>query len=337
MSNTESQISKSELPKGSNTIIDLCYQLKLPSFVVIDVGAGGANGIDFKHIASLCQVNAVEPRTDPDTTLPNLGGFGDFISHNTALSGKSGPQTLYITDVPEASSLLKPNSINIKRWRGGDLGFKVIEERIVNCETLDTFSKRTRIAKCDFFKIDTQGTELNILLSGANLVSNTSIISMEVEFVRLYQDQYLFDDVVRELSKIGFRYVNFTHGHSLGGYDRGNSPQKRIWCDTLFLRDIRGTMQRDEILKAAIILCELGYDEEAIWFMQDHLVDEETIALIANLFRALAVSKEGFVKREILYPIMVIMKKHKFRGRSRAAQILSRFAFIRSLLRKQPI
>jgi len=175
MSNTESQISKSELLKGSSPVIDLCRRLKLSPFVVIDVGAGGGNTIEFKQIASLCQVHAVEPRTGTDTSLPNVGGFGDFISHNTALSDKSGPQTLYITAVPEASSLLRPNSINLKRsWIGNDKIFEVVEERIIDCETLDTFSKRTRIAKCDFLKLDTQGTELNILLSGANLVSNWS-------------------------------------------------------------------------------------------------------------------------------------------------------------------
>jgi len=161
---------------------------------------------------------------------------------------------------------------------------------------------------------------------------------MEIEFIRMYQDQYLFDDVVRELSKIGFRFVDFTDGKSLSGDDRENSPRKRIWNDTLFLRDKAGAMQHEEILKAAIILCELGYDDEAIWFMQDHGIAEETIASIANLFRTIAVSNEGFIRQRILYPIMVIMKKHKFPGRSRAFQILSsKFAFIRSLMRKQPI
>lgn len=308
-----------------------------PPFVILDVGAGGGNTLGFKQIASLCHVHAVEPRTGHDTALPNVGGFGDFITHRTALSDKSGPQTLYVTDIPEASSLLRPNSKNIKRWRADDIGFRVVEERVVDCETLETFSKRTSIDRCDFLKLDTQGTELNILLSGASLVSKTSIILMELEFVHLYQDQYLFDDVVRELSKLGFRYVNFTHGVNMWCLDWGTSPQKRIWCDTLFLRDKPGTMEREEVLRAAMILCELGYDEEAIWFMQDHSIGEETIALIVNTFRTIAVSNEGFIGRRILFPIMVIMKRYRCPGRRLAARLLSRFAFIRSLLRKQPI
>ena len=336
MPNTECQPSMSKLAKVSNPIIDLCCKLKLPPFLVLDVGAGGGNTIEFKQIAPHCHVHAVEPRTDPDAKLPNLGGFGKFMSHNTALSDKPGPQTLYVTDVPEASSLLKPNSINIKRWRGSDKGFKVVEERIVDCETLEEFSKRAGIAKCDFLKIDTQGTELNILLSGENLLLNTSVILMEIEFVRLYQNQYLFEDAVRELSKDGFRYINFTEGRSLRGY-WGTAPQKRIWSDTLFLRDTPGAMVREEILKAAMVLFELGYSEEAIWFMQDHLVDDETIALIANSFRAIAVSNEGFISRRILFPIMLIMRKLEFPGRTRVGQYLLGLPFTRSLMRNLPL
>ena len=319
-------------PKKS-IIIDLCKQLNLPHFLVVYVGADGGNEIDFEHIASICEVHAVEPRMGSENTLPNLGGFGNFVCHNTALSDKIGPQTLYVTEDPYASSLLKPNLINIKRWRGSDRGFKVKEEKIVDCETLDSFSKKTNITKCDFIKLDTQGTELNILLSGMNLVSNTSIISMEIEFVRLYQDQYLFDDVVRELSKMGFRYVNFTHGHSLGSLDRGNSPQKRIWSDTLFLRDTPGKMKREEILKAAIILYEMGYEDEAIWFMQDHGIAEENIAQIANSFRKFAMSEKGFIIRKLLFPIYLAMRNLSFPGRLMLAQTLTRFPFMRALRR----
>ena len=168
-------------------------------------------------------MHEVEPREQLDAEKKDIRGFGKYFRHKTALSDTCGPQNLFVTKIPEASSLLRPHLLNLKRWRGDDAGFEIVSEATVHCETLGAFSTRINLNGCDLLKLDTQGSELNILLSGIEFVCNTSIISIEVEFVRLYEGQYLFDDIVRELSNLGFRFVNFTHGQSLDGLEIGRA------------------------------------------------------------------------------------------------------------------
>jgi FkbM family methyltransferase len=243
------------------------------------------------------------------------------ISHNIGLAASSRAHTLNVTRIPEASSLLKPCPRNVKRWRA-DNGFDVIEERLVNCVTLQDFAKANGITGCDLMKLDTQGTELDILLSGKEIVRNTGVILMEIEFVKLYENQPLFGEIVGELAKLGFRFVNFIHGHSDGGL--GYEPQKRIWSDTLFVRD---PVSVEEAIRTGIILCEFDYTIEARWFMEDNGVPSENISEIMTAYKQLKLSRSGFLTRRVFFPLAVFVKNSSFvRGQRGLISVLIRVA-----------
>jgi hypothetical protein len=182
---------------------------------------------------------------------------------------------LYITRIPQASSLLRPNEAVVARWRD-DTGFDVVAEGDVDCVTLDQFAISAGVKYVDLLKIDTQGSELDILLGGSALLPAVSVIKTEVEFVRLYENQPLFDDIVRKLSSFGFRFVDFTDLATLGG-----SRPKKVWADALFVRDV-ADMSRDTVIKAASVLIEYGYVEDAVWLMLDHGVDETTVRRLSD-------------------------------------------------------
>ena len=65
---------------------------------------------------------------------------------------------------------------------------------------------------CDFIKIDTQGTELDIMCGGDTLLDSPIIgLEVEVEFIQLYEEQYLFGDVCTHLKNKGYEFFSFVN------------------------------------------------------------------------------------------------------------------------------
>ncbi len=313
-------------------------------FVVVDIGAGGANGIGLNQLVPFCTIHAVEPRWG---RLEKEGVVDDekqerpldvkkWVTHPVALAQAIGQRTLHITDVPSASSLYRPNETNIRRWRGSLDGFKVVEERVIDCVTLEFMANTAGLGDIDYLKLDTQGSELEILMGGGETLNRTAVLSLEVEFVELYNGQPLFGDVVRELSCHGFRFVNFTHGHAWRGLDAGTSPQKRIWSDALFVRDRRNLTQT-EVLRTGFVLIDLGYEDEAIWFMQDHGVGGSTILRAVNVWRIIAQESDNFVMRKLLLPIYNRARTTRFPGRRWLHSRVSTWPLISRAIRTAPL
>ena len=253
---------------------EICRELLSLPLTVIDVGADG--GVtELRRLGSLCHVHAFEPRQDSFALLINDNDqskrYATINFHNIGLAATAGKHRLYVTRVPQASSLRCPNQEVILRYTRNST-FEVVRWEDVECITLDDFADTNEIDYVDYLKIDTQGTELDILLGGRKLLNRTSIIRAEVEFVELYHGQKLFDDLVRELSTVGFRFVDFEHGDRVGP-----SLGKRIWADALFVRDARG-LDRQSALRCAVIMMDMGYFGEAMWMLRDLGVDEEHIA-----------------------------------------------------------
>jgi FkbM family methyltransferase len=276
-----------------NKLADVCRELLSTPIVVLDIGADGGCE-EIKNLAILCSVHAFEPRHESYLKLMAADDrrYASLTHHNVGLARTAGKHRLYVTRIPQASSLLRPNQAIISRWRDDD-AFDVVEESDVNCVTLREFSISAGINSVDLIKIDTQGSELDILLSGSDLLPNVSVIKTEVEFVRLYEKQNLFDDIVRELSTFGFRFIDFGDMVTLGG-----RHPKKIWADALFLRDVPD-MARETVIKAAAVLIEHGYVEDAVWFMLDHGVEPVVVRRLSDAAVADADPRAGRLLRVV--------------------------------------
>lgn len=251
----------------------VCRNLFGSPLVVVDIGAAG--GVtEIQGLGPLCEIHAVEPRMDAFRDLEKTNtkrSYAKLFSYDKGLAKIAGMHTLYVTTTPEASSLYRPNAPLIKRWRR-DGAFDVVSEVQIDCITLEQMLAQAGISRVDLIKMDTQGSELDILLSARDYIGKISIIKCELEFVELYESQPLFDDVVRELSQRGFRFIDFFDGATLHG--------KRIWGDSIFIR--KRFDDRDSLIKAAAILVEMAYYEEAKWLLLDHGEKPETSQLMIN-------------------------------------------------------
>jgi FkbM family methyltransferase len=235
----------------------------VPPITIVDVGAAGSL-ISLGGLNPFCEIHGFEPR--PDGSPPNNSSYASVHIHNFGLAGTSGTHTLYVTREPMASSLRPPNPDVAKRYYRPDI-FDVVAETTIDCHTLDDLAKAEIIPeRIDYLKIDTQGSEYDILRGGRDLLRQTSILTCETEFVPLYKDQPLFADVAGELASAGFRFIDFTDGEAIRG--------KRIWADALFAKHAADS---DQALRMAEIMVALGQAAEARWMLREHNVREPLI------------------------------------------------------------
>lgn len=254
--------------------------------LAIDVGADG--GVkELPGLAHICDIHAFEPRKnsfdeltqgqDPEIVRRHSRYYGLTV-HNCGLADKAGIHTLHITRIPQASSLLVPDADRVARWRG-DGAFDIVDKVEIDCVTLGQFIETIGAAHIDFIKLDTQGTELNILLSAEDFLPKISVIYSEVEFTALYRDQFLFDDFIANLRPHGFQFIGFHELTTSDGGDHG----KKIWAEATFA-NIRLPTRSEEAMKAGLILMELGYIPDGKWLLADAGFDDTTIERAAGAF-----------------------------------------------------
>jgi hypothetical protein len=135
-------------------------------------------------------------------------------------------------------------------------------------------------------KLDTQGSELSILSSGANALNNATMVEIEVEFTEIYAGQPLFHDVAKYMYDKGFEllYINrvFQNRKQYNGDARG----QMIFGDALFGRrdDLLGDFDAVAVARYVILLAQYGYRDIAATILQNR---PDVRSLIPNFERVL--------------------------------------------------
>ena len=212
-------------------------------FELVDIGArGGAIG-PLLPLAPFSHYYACEPDEETHGTLvTQLRAQADWRSVTlipAAIGSSPGNAALYLTRKPGLSSLLGPNRAVTQRFfPGGE--FDVVDTTTVPTVTLEQAAQEYGFDEACFLKLDTQGSELDILKSGAGLLEGPVLgVYVEVEFQPFYVDQPLFADV-----------DIFLRGHGLSLFDlqrvlmrrapyveQVQSRRQVVWAHAVYLKD----------------------------------------------------------------------------------------------------
>lgn len=129
---------------------------------------------------------------------------------NRALYSKPGEITLYHTRDPATTSIYPPNSRLIGQLVPDDIMLDVVARERIEATTLDRALQEADVDVLDFLKLDTQGSELDILRGAENTIESGLFgIETEVEFAPIYLGQPLFADVSNYLREKGFKFIDF--------------------------------------------------------------------------------------------------------------------------------
>jgi FkbM family methyltransferase len=169
-------------------------QYALPKTVCIDVGASYYPHTTWWLFLSSAHAQwlAVEPNRSNLEYLDKWPWEAEVRAIVAGLSRFGGTQTLYVTNVDSGSSLLKPVIHPIMKHRAGaavhDYLFPVTE---LDIDTLTLDDVIGLDESCPtIVKLDTQGSELDILRSVIGAPKGSSVVGVELECSLLAQPYY---------------------------------------------------------------------------------------------------------------------------------------------------
>jgi FkbM family methyltransferase len=252
----------------------------LPEIVCVDVGASY-----FPHAA--WHVYLESPRVRWVAVEPNEANLGYLKSwpwpcHVTActtgLSREGGPKTLHVTAVDSGSSLLEPVIAPSMKHRIRNLGYffplrRVLIDTLTLASVIDGQSTKAPVV----VKLDTQGTELEILLSAEDALAARRIVGIEMESTLLadpvMRSSGKFWHACRELEALGFELLHLRpiEGVSLLGKTMASGRRYVNECDAVFAlrRDVLATLPIDHRLAALAFYATNRFHEETIALIDD--------------------------------------------------------------------
>jgi len=269
---------------------------------LVDVGAsGGIMPLWAPHHRYL-RVIGFEP---DDRAFEALRAQQDRLKRylNIGLHHGSGEFTFYLTRKQKNSSCFLPNRALLDRFPDSRR-FDVMGETKIKCQSLDDALREAELTDIDFIKLDTQGTELEIL-QGSTSVLSESVFGLEIEiaFAELYQRQPLFANVDLWVRQHGFDLINLRTGsrkRSIGA-QVGNSRGQLLSGDALYFRQplifkqvlktMESPMARAKLLRA-LSICQiygfLDFGLELLDVMGSDIFDGRQVKYLQNHLRAQA-------------------------------------------------
>lgn len=125
--------------------------------------------------------------------------------------GNGQDEILNICASPYMSSILEPNYEYLDLFHGMSDWAKIIKKVKIKTKKLDETNFEKKI---DFFKIDVQGYEAEILKYGKNKIQESLIIQIETSPVPLYKKEKPFSYICNELESLGFELHMFNNIHT---------------------------------------------------------------------------------------------------------------------------
>ncbi|SDA34573.1 methyltransferase, FkbM family [Methylobacterium sp. UNC378MF] len=189
------------------TLLNACDPLNL-----VDVGARWGANPRWEALASKVQTICFEPDGDECARLAaKAPPHVRYLPYG--LAEHSGPQTLYITQQPACSSIYPPVSGLYNHYPSLS-EIRPVRALDIDCRSLDEIATMEKLDGITAIKLDTQGSELDILRGSKNVLKHCCLVDIEVEFNPLYEGQGLFCDVDRFLRDRDFvlwRFENLVH------------------------------------------------------------------------------------------------------------------------------
>jgi FkbM family methyltransferase len=173
--------------------------------ILVDVGASGRVHPKWRRIAkhSICLAFEPDERELAETT--DSGEFKALHVFNRAVSEDAeGKTRFHLTASPFCSSRLVPDRAGVRPYAFAPL-FEV--ERVVELETIDLPSAldRLELDRVDWFKCDSQGTDLRLLRSlGDRRLSQLLIAELEPGIIDAYEGEDKLSDVMRFMGTKNF-------------------------------------------------------------------------------------------------------------------------------------
>ena len=243
---------------------------------VVDVGSAGGLHKRWRPFEPMLSAVLFEPR-EGGSASGSLGR-GQSQTYPVALGDRPGQVDLYITQLANMSSFLKPDADVFGGYRKKGADARVVATEKVPVDRFDALAEADGI-RPDVLKIDTQGSELLVLQGAEHSLSSVLVAEIEVSFFRRYVGQPVFAEIEAWMNERGFELIEL---HKLKRYRAANSLGIRqpvlggaqrsgrvAYGDAIFMRSpdaILAAARKDggtSVLKAMVALLAYGKADHA--------------------------------------------------------------------------
>jgi FkbM family methyltransferase len=252
------------------------HESMISPIAMADVGARGDPDPFWSVFDKNSKTYCFEPEVAEAARLERQFEGSSVTIFPIGLAAAPGEKTLYVTRDLGASSVLRPNKDFVGRLPDPS-SMDIIDQQTIKVDTLDNCLHQANVPYLDIIKMDTQGSELDIL-SGAERFLKEGVLAVIAEtwFMELYQHQALFSEMDVFLRNRGFVLFDI----DIRRWRKRNLPAtfdkmrigQTIYADVVYLKDpigfpdkfaINGPI-RDNLLKLAAIAERLSVPDYAL-------------------------------------------------------------------------
>ena len=308
----------------SNTTNHLLSELDIHP-ILIDVGASDAPPKIWEEIAQHSIYVGFDPDLREIHEVPESLFYKAIIVNEAVTSDEESDEVLfYFTKSPYCSSTLKPDSKSLSNFLFSDL-FIVEREAKVQAATLDSVMERLSLSRIDWFKTDSQGTDLRIFNSLKPKVrSRVLAVDVEPGLIDAYVGEDLFVDAHRDLTQNGFWLSNL---NICGAIRMRRSNLEKMatlneksvastvrtspgWCEARYLRTIEWMDQRDFTNRDYVLLWSFALLDGQYGFAMDLGIGYEQRFGIDNVSQIMQNEPSILMKRSVVkaFPFRVVRR-----------------------------
>jgi len=178
--------------------------------VICDIGASPCDNVTFIETLisnTNCILYGFEPNEDEFKKLTN----NEKRKYYNYAIGNGEDQTLNICKAPGMTSILEPDLEYLDLFHGFKDWAEIIEKKKINTKKLDEVEFEKKI---DFFKIDVQGYEHEIINFGQKKLNESLIIQIETSPEPIYKGEKPFSEISSQLEKLDFQLHMFNNINS---------------------------------------------------------------------------------------------------------------------------
>ena len=248
----------------------------------VDIGARGGLLEFLKPFESVLNTIFFEPDTEEFIRLQKLHADKRAQIFNTAVSDSNATKTLYLTKKRGGSSLLHPSGhmIGLMAQDGNGIDRFAVEKTIdIKTQRLDDVIKSSEI-KIDILKIDTQGSEYEIL--GTLGEHRPFLICAECATTEIYKNQKSIFATGLLLENLGYFPLHLMDGHLLPKTVATWRNSTQLYGDVIFVPDNSENgiaIIKCDVEKWFATLCMHGYMDFALWQISELKIPKPELIL----------------------------------------------------------
>lgn len=190
--------------------------------VIFDIGANEGDSVKrFKKIFPNCTIYCFEPNEKILDLVNSNKKYENVIKNNLAVGAKIEKKKFYFYDSHRISSFY-PVVENSKYQRLKVKNKKEFSSKLLNVITIDDFCKNNNIESFDILKIDTQGSEADVLLGSRNILKSQKVKIIELEYILgiAHENANTLYQIENVLSNCGYKLVAIENSGNIISFSR---------------------------------------------------------------------------------------------------------------------